>query len=91
MQDIQILKLMGNFEHKVPSDITLHTTNVKDLYKSCIKLFKKMDNNCYLWMSIDEATDAAGRYVAYTIIGILDPDEVVAKQNFLLNTAELDM
>ena len=31
-----------------------------------------------------------GGYVANVIIGILDPDKEVAKQNFLLNTAELD-
>lgn len=38
---------------------------------------------------MDENTDTSG-YVANVIIGILDSDEVVAKQWYLLNTVALE-
>ena len=43
-----------------------------------------------LWLSIGDTTDAAGRYVANNIIGILDIDLTLSKETFLTNTALLD-
>ena len=43
-----------------------------------------------MWISIDETTDAAGRYVANAIIGILDTDAALSKEKLLINTAILD-
>ena len=51
--------------------------------KSCIK-------NRYLWLSIDDTTDAASRYVPNIIVGIFDVDELISKQRFLLNIAVLN-
>ena len=42
-------------------------------------------------MSLLMLQGGGGGYVANVITGILDPDKEVAKQNFLLNTVELDV
>lgn len=74
----------------MPSETTLRTNNVKDLYKETIDNIKSCVKNHFLWVSIDETTDATGRYVANVIIGILDSEESISKQKYLLNTAVLD-
>ena len=51
--------------------------------KSCIK-------NRFLWISIDKITDAVERYVENVTIGILDTNEQIARQIFLINTAHLE-
>ncbi|RLU16051.1 hypothetical protein DMN91_011809 [Ooceraea biroi] len=73
-------------QHKVPSETTLRTNSVKDLYKATIENIKSCVKNHFLWISIDETTDATGRYVANIIIGILDSEELSAKRKYLLNT-----
>lgn len=77
-------------QYKMPSETTLRTNSVKDLYKETIDNIKSCVKNHFLWMSIDETTDATGRYVANVIIGILDFEELISKQKYLLNTAVLD-
>lgn len=73
----------------MPSETTLRTNSVKDLYKATIDNIKNSVKNHFLWISIDETTDATGRYVANVIIGILDSEELNAKRKYLLNTAVL--
>jgi len=91
MRNKKILSFLEKYtEHKIPSETTLRTNYVKSLYKTSIDNIKSCINNRFLWLSIDETTDVANRYVANVIIGVLDPDEEVAKQKFLLNTAQLD-
>ena len=43
----------------------------------------------FLWLSIDETTDATDRHVGYEL-GILDTDQNISKQTFLLNTSLLN-
>lgn len=77
-------------EYKVPSETTLRNKHLRNLYTSTLDHIKTCIKNRYLWISIDETTDATGRYVANVIIGILDSDDLLAKQKFLLNTALLE-
>lgn len=91
---IQNTKIRHFFEkytdYKIPSEGTLRTKHTKRLFRSTIEKIKNSIKNRFLWFSIDETTDATGRYVANVIIGILDPEEEVAKQKFLLKSALLD-
>jgi hypothetical protein len=77
-------------QHKIPSETTLRNKHINKLYKECIDNIKNTIKNRFLWLSIDETTDSAGRYVANVILGILDADNLVAKKTFLLNTAVSD-
>jgi hypothetical protein len=77
-------------EYKAPSETTLRNKYVKNIYKSTIENIKSKIENRFLWVSIDETTDSTGRYVANFILGILDPEESVGKQIFLLNCAVLE-
>lgn len=65
----------------LPSETTLKST-VSSLYELTMNNVKSAMKNQYLWMSMDETTDASGRYVANVVIGVLFNDEQVAKQNF---------
>ena len=60
--------------------------NLQSLYPQYQKLYK----NKFLWLSIDETTDATGRHVANIMIGILNTDQNISKQRFLLNTSLLN-
>jgi len=77
-------------DHRVPSESNLRSIHVTNLYKASIEKVKHCIQNKYLWISIDETTDAVGRYIANVIIGILHSVERISKQKFLLNTASLD-
>ena len=77
-------------EYSVPSETNLRSVHVASIYKASVDNIRKNIKNRSLWLSIDETTDAAGRHVANVIIGILDVDDVISKQKFLLNIAVLD-
>lgn len=91
IRNVKIKNLFENFtDYRVPSETILRSKYVKNLYVNCIQNIRKCVQNKYLWISIDETTDVAGRNVANVVIGVLDTDEDLAKQKFLLNTAVLE-
>ena len=64
----------------VPSESSLHSNYSKRIYKYTIDNIRSCVSNRFLWISIDETTDAEGRYVANAIIGILDTDAAYSKK-----------
>lgn len=76
-------------EFKIPSETTLRTNHVKKLYNATIENIRVRVTQKFVWVSIDETTDVAGRYIANVIIGILD-DNDPQEQKYLLNTAVLE-
>lgn len=80
-------KYIGNYV--IPSETTLRTA-VKSIYTTSIEKIKTCIKKQYVWISIDETTDASGRYIANVVLGILNKDPEISKQRFLLNTALLN-
>lgn len=76
--------------HKVPHQTTMRQKIVPDLYAQTMENIRSKLNGQLLWGSVDETTDASGRYVANFVVGILSPDGEKSKKSFLLNTACLD-
>lgn len=58
-----------------PSQTTLRRNCVPALYDECIDRMKKIAAGKYIWVSIDETTDAEQRCVANFVFGVLgEPD-----------------
>jgi hypothetical protein len=81
--------VVKNFNFNVPNPTTLWRTHLKDLYNSAIDSIRAELKDEYIWISIDETSDALGRYVANVIVGSLNKIEDKNKR-FLLNMEFLD-
>lgn len=86
---MQIMFVVKNFNFNVPNPTTLWRTHLKDLYNSAIDSIRAELKDEYIWISIDETSDALGRYVANVIVGSLNKIEDKNKR-FLLNMEFLD-
>lgn len=76
--------------YKVPSESLLRSKYANSIYQKCLDNIRECIKNQYLWISIDETTDANGRNVANVIVGVLHWDEEIASQKFLINTVVLN-
>jgi hypothetical protein len=76
-------------QYTSPDPSTLRKSYLKQLYNSVMVDIRKQLDGQYVWISIDETTDCAGRYVSNVIVGSLNP---IAERNvkFLLNMEFLD-
>ena len=70
--------------HNIPDESTLRKNYLPQSYEQTVVKIRERVSGNKLWVSIDETTDASGRYVANVIIGILSPTH--AGQKFLLTT-----
>jgi len=71
----------------IPKEATLRKGYIDDIFLETIEYIKKCVNGKKIWVSIDETTDAEGRFIANVIIGTLTVDE--PGNIFLLNSEEL--
>lgn len=76
--------------HRVPHQTTMRQKLVPKLYENCMDNIRSKLDGHFLYGSVDETTDASGRYIANFIVGILSSDEEKSKETFLLNTACLE-
>lgn len=91
LRNEHIKQLFESFtDYKVPSESTLRSKHIKNLYANCIESIKSSLKNQYIWVSIDKTADEKGRNIANVIVGILSSDEETAKKMFLLNTTVLN-
>lgn len=74
----------------IPSESSLRNKYVKSVYECAVGNIKKAIQNRFLWISIDETTDAMKRYVANVVVGILHAEEEISKQRFLINVEVLE-
>ena len=72
---------------EVPSPVTLRLNYLKAVYDRKIDSIRQFINGKFLWVSIDESTDACGRALAHTVVGALDGSDTT---NFLLNVESLE-
>jgi len=73
---------------EIPNQTTLRKGYVNEIYEDTLVKIRSFIFGKKIWVSIDETTDSAGRYIANVIVGTLElngPGHV-----FLLNCAELD-
>lgn len=75
-------------KERVPDESTLRKRYVKKCYEETLAKIRTEIGDNYVWVSVDETTDASGRYVANFVVGSLKPDE--ASRPILLNTEALD-
>ncbi len=74
-------------EH-VPSESTLRKNYVDPCYTQILQKIKDDLREKKIWISIDETTDAVGRYVANVIVGSMDASK--PSKVYLLTTEVLD-
>jgi hypothetical protein len=79
--------LESNMNQTIPCESTLRKTYVDLSYDDAVANIRSQVGNHNIWISVDEATDATGRFVANTFIGTMESGEV--SKMFLLNSEEL--
>lgn len=67
---------------RTPSESTLRLLYTEKVYEEVLNKIRERIGDSYIWLSIDETTDAAGRMVANVVVGALDVDSTA----FLLHT-----
>lgn len=59
----------------IPNECTLRKSYLDDVYTDVVRKIREDIGENYIWISVDETTDAVGRYVANLIVGKLCEDE----------------
>uniref|UniRef100_A0A2S2Q5L2 CGG triplet repeat-binding protein 1 n=1 Tax=Sipha flava TaxID=143950 RepID=A0A2S2Q5L2_9HEMI len=72
----------------VPTESVLRKFYLDDCYNEMMEKIRQRVFDRKIWVSLDETTDAEGRYIANVIIGSLEED--TAGPIFLLNTEALE-
>jgi hypothetical protein len=80
--------LSKNTGKDIPSESTLRKGYVNAIYENTIQKVRNYVQNKCIWVSIDETTDCTSRYVANTVIGILNDSE--SSNIFLLHSEEFE-
>jgi hypothetical protein len=73
---------------EVPAEATLRKGYVDILYREKIDYIRERVGDKSIWISVDETTDATGRYIANAVIGTMEPTG--ESQMFLLNCEQLE-
>lgn len=73
--------------HKTPDESTLRKTYLPNLYRKKIDEIKDDIGDHFVYLIVDETTDARGFYIANLLIGILDVDEF--KKPYLIACKQL--
>jgi len=80
---------LENYTNKtIPDSSTLRQNYVNKCYEETMNKIRTYASGKKIWISIDETSDAAGRYVANAIIGTLEIDH--PGKTFLLNSECLE-
>lgn len=77
-------------EFRLPSQSNARDKIVNDLFDEKMNQIRSITKDKYLWGTVDETTDASGRYIANFLVGVLSSDLELSKQRYLINTAVLD-
>lgn len=72
IRDKSMVKFLEKYtKYGVPSESTLRTKYIPQIYEECVNKMKEKAKNNFLWVSLDESTDSEERYVVNFIFGIL--------------------
>lgn len=71
----------------IPYETTLRKGYIDDCFIETIGKIREYISDHKIWISVDETTDAEGRFIANVIIGTLETEQ--SGKIFLLNTEEL--
>lgn len=88
-----VIKFVEKYTGKaMPSESSLRQKYVPILYNDKLEVLREKAENNYIWASVDETTDAEGRFVANFIFGILDDADDSRERGkcYLLNMAVLE-
>jgi len=75
-------------EKEIPYETTLRKGYIDDCFIETMQKIREYISNHKIWISIDETTDAEGRFIANMIISTLEAKK--SGKIFLLNTEELE-
>jgi hypothetical protein len=85
----KVRSFLGKYTtHHVPSESTVRKTQVTALYEEVLHGIREKIGSNYVYISVDETTDARGNYVANLIAGALTLHEAGAP--FLIASSELE-
>ncbi|KAF0759270.1 DUF659 domain-containing protein [Aphis craccivora] len=73
---------------EIPYETTLRKGYIDDCFIETMEKIREYISDHKIWISIDETTDAEGRFIANVIIGTLETEKF--GKIFLLNTEELE-
>lgn len=89
LSNVEFRKFLEVYTGKdVPTESVLRKFYLDDCYNETIEKIRQRVFDRKIWVSLDETTDAEGRYIANVIIGTLEED--TAGAIFLLNTEALE-
>lgn len=71
---------------RIPDESTLRKNYLQRCYQNVIEEIRSDLEDQYIWISIDESTDATGRYIAHCIVGSLSTS---ASRSYLLHSDEI--
>lgn len=74
-------------QQHVPDESTLRKAYVSRCYGTVISKIQEKLENQFVWLSIDESTDSAGRFIANIIVGALSKEQQTTP--YLLNVCQL--
>lgn len=81
----EVAKFLQKYtKRSIPSETHLRTACVPKLYEDLVESIRQKLRNRYLWIAIDETVDSSKRCIVNIVVGILDVDESISKQKFLL-------
>jgi len=72
---------------KIPDESSIRKNYVNIIYEETLKSIRQFIQDGPIWVSIDESTDAEGRYIGNVIIGKLCSEPT---KSFLLNCVQLE-
>lgn len=88
LQNVHLRNFLEKYtQRRIPTESSLRKCYLEKNYERTLRNIRDQVGEKHIWVSIDETTDVTGRYIANTIIGILDgtPQSKV----FLLNVEQL--
>lgn len=77
-------------KEEVPSESTIRKTYLNICFEETLLRIRSRVAEKKIWISIDETTDAMGRYMANVIIGTMEATQTDLSSVFLLTTEEME-
>jgi hypothetical protein len=85
----EVMNFLLNYTQTDPSDESILRENyLPKCYEETLNKIRVLCGKEYIWVSIDETTDASGRKAA-NVIGVLKNDQTPSEKSFLLTCKEM--
>ena len=72
----------------MPSESLIRKRYLDEVYQNVIGKIRKNIGNNFIWFTVDESTDARGRYIANLLVGVLNNNE--SSEPYLIASRQLE-